>query len=198
MSQPCSSSLVVIIPWPCLALLILQGGSKTGGESSKFEPVFWSEVTVRRSLNCCPVIARQTRITQIPQHRHMHTWLAFWITAYILSRKNHCSFFTLPFWGTAAVPVGIFTTGRLFAEISLGLFVSKSSLWAPAWNNFNLVLLLFNLTNPDQRYLILAPFKLKLRREKQTKDMKVFDSFSSATCPQLTDSPNASDSWLDL
>lgn len=81
--------------------------------------------------------------------------------------------FYSPILGNGSCAVGIFTTGRLFAETSLGLFVSQSCLRAPAWNNFSPVLLLFNPTEPGPRCSILRPFKIKLRREKLTSDLKV-------------------------
>lgn len=84
-----------------LVLLILQrGGSNSGDESSKVVPVFWLEVTVRSSLNCCPVIAQQTRITccpNTPTHTRIHThientWLTSWITAIYFHARTNAAF----------------------------------------------------------------------------------------------------------
>lgn len=70
--------------------------------------------------------------------RRKHMVSVSWITALYFHAGTVAVALTLPFWGTAAVPVGIFTAGWLFAETGLGLFVSESSQlglwvkWLPA------------------------------------------------------------------
>lgn len=132
------------------------------------ESVFWSEVTVRSSPNCCPVIAQQTRITCRPNIPHTYAHRKHMVSilnnSYIFSRKNQCSLFCSPILGDGSCAVGIVTAGRLFEKTILGLFVSQSSLWAPEWNNLSPIPLLFKPTKPGQRCSIVTPFKIKLRK----------------------------------
>lgn len=73
--------------WPRLAVLPLRlGVSRTGGESSKVEPVFWSEVTVRSS----GLLSSYSSVNQ-NNTRIENTWLASWITL-MSSRASPCYF----------------------------------------------------------------------------------------------------------
>lgn len=81
--------------------------------------------------------------------------------------------FYSPILGKGSCAVGIFTTGWLFAETSLDLFVSQPSLRALGWKTFNPVLLLFSTTKPVPKCLIVTSFKMNQTREMLTLDTEV-------------------------
>lgn len=90
--------------------------------------------------------------------------------SYILSRKNQMQLFYSPILGKGSCAVGIFTTGRVFAETSLGLFVSQSSPPGPRMEQTSAPS--YYCSAPER---CSHPASLQNKRKKQTQDMKEFD-----------------------